>query len=89
MTLLESFCPSLPQVLKHAFMLLLCSHNSYNTCNVTFAKKSSQNNALKKIAPPKKDAKKKLPPPTTIGREIFAPTPLVHLPPPHPPPGHK
>ena len=25
--------------LKHAFMLLLCSHNSYNVCNVTFVKK--------------------------------------------------
>ena len=33
-------------------MLLLCSYNSYNTCNVTFVKKNRRNNVLKKIAPP-------------------------------------
>ena len=43
MTLLEKFAsppPPPPQLKKHAFMLLLCSYNSYNTCNVTFMKKS-------------------------------------------------
>ena len=60
------FCPPPPtlHVLKN--MPLLCCYcaptNSYNTCNVTFAKKSSQNNALKK-SPLQKSMLKKVGPP--------------------------
>ena len=63
-------------------MWLLCSHNSYNTCNVTFVKKSLQKQCVKKIPLQKTMLKEKSPPPITIGHEIFAPPSRSPPPPP-------